>query len=187
MAQQLVREGKRVALLALMDVPYPLKSWQHHSLAERWYGPIRDPVRDAFRMLRWSLIRAAGRGRAVRRLPSYRRFVAHMNGRANRTYTPVRYPGALTLFVTADTKFPREDLRLMMQSYANESRVIAIPGIRSGLFFRPAVDELARQLQSCLVLLEGEKTLMMPANKWPEFDGKRVELPCAEDSSIQPD
>ena len=156
MAQRLVREGKPVALLALLDVRYPLKSWQDHSRTERWYGPLRDPVRDGFRRLRWSLFRALSRGRDDRWLPAYRRFVAHMNSRADRLYTPARYPGALTLFVTADTPFPRADLRLMMQAYANESRVITIPGLRSGLFFRPAVDELAQKLQQALEQAEAK-------------------------------
>jgi hypothetical protein len=154
LAQILVREGKKVALLAMMDVRYPLKTWQHHEWVERWYGPIRDPVRDAFRMFRWSIIRAVGWGRGDRWLQSYRRFVAHMNSRANRAYTPVLYPGELTLFVTADTKFPREDLRLMMRPYAKESRVVTVSGIRRGLFFRPTVDELAQKLQQALETAE---------------------------------
>ncbi|MGA3284751.1 MAG: hypothetical protein ABSD57_09875, partial [Verrucomicrobiota bacterium] len=108
------------------------------------------------RMLRWSIVRAAGRGRDARWLPAYRRFVANMNSRANRSYKPVFYPGAMTLFITADTKFSREDLRLLMRHHVQETHVIAISGNRSGLFGRPAVDELARQLQSALDRAEGK-------------------------------
>jgi acyl carrier protein len=157
MAQMLVREGKQVALLALMDVRYPLKPWQQHERVNRWFGPVRDPVRDAFRILRWAIIRAVGLGRGDRWLPAYRRFVAHMNSRADRTYTPALYPGEMTLFVTADTRFPCEDLRLRLRPYAKESRVITISGIRRGLFFRPTVDELAQKLQQAIERAEGRK------------------------------
>ena len=61
-----------------------------------------------------------------------------------------------TLFITAESKSPREDLRLVMRRYAQDSRVVSIPGHRSGLFVRPAVDELARQLQNALELAEGK-------------------------------
>lgn len=154
LAQMLVRQGRKVGLLALLDVRHPRPSWQHHEVVERLYGPLRDPVRDAFRILRWSIARAAGLGRKARWLPAYRRFVAHMNSRANRSYKPAFYPGALTLFITADTKFPREDLRLQMRRHARAAQVITVPGVRSGLFVKPAVDELGRQLRVCLELAE---------------------------------
>jgi amino acid adenylation domain-containing protein len=150
LAQMLVQQGRQVGLLALFDSLHPLQSWQHHEWREKIYGPARDTVRDAFRMLRWSIIRAAGLGRSDRWLPAYRRFVTHMNSRANRSYKPKPYPGTITFFTTADTQFPKEDRRLLMHRYAKEPRVIFIPGIRSGLFVKPAVDELARQLQTCL-------------------------------------
>jgi amino acid adenylation domain-containing protein len=156
MAQRLVRQGRKVGLLALFDVPCPLPIWQHHDLIERLYGPLRDPVRDGFRMLRWAIIRAAGLSRNPRVAIAYRRFVSHMNGRANRRYRPEFFPGTITLFNTVESKFPREDRRLLMRRYARETQVIALPGNRSGLFVPPAVDELARQLQSALALAEGK-------------------------------
>ncbi len=70
MAQMLVRQGRKVGLLALLDVNYPLPKWQHPDLIERLYGPIRDPVRDAFRMLRWFIVRAVGLGRSAALLPT---------------------------------------------------------------------------------------------------------------------
>lgn len=150
LAQMLVRRGKEVGLLALLDVPHPLPAWKHYDWVERFYGTLRDPLRDAFRILRWFVARAAGFGRNARWLPAYRRFVAHMNSRANRSYKPGFYPGTLTLFITANTKFPREDLRLLMRRHAQATQVITIPGLRSGLFLKPAVDELATQLQKCM-------------------------------------
>jgi amino acid adenylation domain-containing protein len=156
MAQMLVRQGRKVGLLALFDVPCPLPTWQHHDWIERLYGPLRDPVRDAFRMLRWTIIRAAGLGRNPRVAIAYRRFVSHMNSRANRRYRPEFFPGSITLFNTVESKFPREDRRLVMRRYAKDTQVILLPGKRSGLFARPVVDELARQLQSALALAEGK-------------------------------
>ncbi len=158
LAQMLIRQGRKVGLLALFDVPYPLPKWQHHDRTERLYGPIRDPVRDAFRMLRWFIVRSAGLGHSQHSLTAYRRFVGNMNSRANRSYKPAFFPGAMTLFITAETKYPREDLRLAMRRYAQDSRVIPIPGNRSGLFVQPAVDELARQLQGCLELAGGKES-----------------------------
>ncbi len=157
LAQMLVRQGRKVGLLALLDVTYPLPKWQHHDLIERLYGPIRDPVRDAFRMLRWFIIRAVGLGHSQRSLLAYRRFVANMNSRANRRYQPEFFPGTITLFLTTESKFPREDLRLRMRRYAKETQIISLPGNRSGLFARPAVDELARQLQGALEVAEGKR------------------------------
>ncbi len=156
MAQMLLREGKQVALLAMMDVRYPVKCSQHHKLTERLFGPLRNEVRDAFRILRWSVIRAPGLGRSDRWLQSYRRFVAHMNNRADRGYAPVFYPGDMDLFVTADTQFIGGDPRLMMRALARESRVNILPGIRRNMFMRPAVDELARKLQQAIELAEAK-------------------------------
>jgi amino acid adenylation domain-containing protein len=158
MALTLARQGRQVGLLALFDVPGPLPKWQHHDRVERLYGPVRDPVRDAFRILRWATVRAAGLGRTPRGVSAYRRFVAHMNSRANRRYHPDFFPGTLTLFLTADqSKYPRLDLRLAMRQYATETRIIPLPGNRTGLFARPVVDELARQLQMCLDPVEGKR------------------------------
>jgi amino acid adenylation domain-containing protein len=156
MAQMLVRQGRKVGLLALLDVPHPAPSWRHHEWTERFYGTIRDPVRDAVRILRWSVIRAFGLGRSGRSLTAYRHFVANMNALAHRCYQPKFYPGTVTFFTTVDTRYPREDLRLLMRRYAQESRVITLPGNRSRLFVRPVVDELAKQLQACLEQADGQ-------------------------------
>ena len=163
LAQMLVRRGRPVGLLALFDVPGPLPKWQHHDWVERSYGPFRDPVRDAFRILRWAIIRAAGLGHTPRGVSAYRRFVANMNSRANRRYRPEFYPGTLTLFKTADqSKYPRVDLRLVMRQYAKETQIIPLPGNRTGLFARPVVDALARQLQICLDRAEGKQPPSLP-------------------------
>jgi pimeloyl-ACP methyl ester carboxylesterase len=155
MAKRLVNQGREVALLAFFDVAYYMPRHKNHDRLERIYGPWRDWVRDGCRMLRWAILRTLGLGRSPRGLTSYRRFVAHMNSRAYRRYQPGSFPGEITMFNTVDTKFPREDLRLMMQQFAHITRVISLPGKRATLYSMPAVDELARQLQKALEMAEG--------------------------------
>jgi thioesterase domain-containing protein len=154
LAQLLVRQGRQVGLLALLDSYHPMRSWRHHEWREKIYGSVRDPVRDAFRILRWSAVRLNGHGCSARRLRAYRQFVMHMNSRANRSYKPKPYPGTMTFFITTDKRYPGEDRRLSLGRYAKESRIITIPGKRTGLFVKPAVNELALQLQNCLELVE---------------------------------
>jgi amino acid adenylation domain-containing protein len=161
MAHLLRQQGREVALLALMDVRHPMKSWQHPKWRERLLGTLRDPIRDGLRRLRWAIGRATGRTRGDRWLPDYRRFVAHMNSRADRAYTPKFYPGAATLFVTVDTKFPGADPRLPMRRHLQTSEVVTLPGLRSGLFVPPVVDQLARQLELALARAE-QKILREP-------------------------
>lgn len=156
MAQQLVRAGRPVALLALLDVPHPFPAWWHPDWREKWFGSLRDPVRDGARMLRWAVVRGLGRGRTQRGLTEYRHFVANMNSLANRRYRPRPYPGTLTLFTTAETRYDGGDRRLMMRRHARATRLITLPGVRRGLFARPVVDELAAKLQACLEEAEGK-------------------------------
>jgi hypothetical protein len=145
-----------VALLALLDVPHPFPAWWHPDWREKWFGSVRDPVRDAARMVRWAVVRGLGGGRTQRGLTEYRHFVANMNSLANRRYRPRPYPGTLTLFTTADTRYDGGDRRLMMRRHARATRIITLPGVRRGLFARPVVDELAAKLQVCLEEAEGK-------------------------------
>ena len=146
LAQLLVQQGRTVGLLALLDsLPPPPDGGPLHGRET-----ISDAVRDAFRRLRWSLLRACGLGRQPRWRLAYRRFVSHMNGRANRAYRPQPYPGTLTLFLTAETRSRLADPQVFRRRHARETRLIPLPGNRAGLFIQPTVDELARQLQACL-------------------------------------
>jgi len=151
MAQQLVQSGRSVGLVALFDSPTPPFSGQR----SRWSELTTDRVRDAFRILRWSILCLTGLQRTPRWLPAYRHFVSSMTARAWHVYRPVLYPGKLTLFLTA-AKYPKEDRRALMAKYAREAQTITIPGNRAGMFVPPAVDELARQLQVCLDRAEGK-------------------------------
>ena len=150
LAQMLVQQGKKVGLLGLLDSQFPQSKSRCQPWPKRIYLSLRNPVHEARRWLRWKIIRAAGLGRNSRLLPAYRRLVVHFNARANQSYRPAFYPGEITLFLTVGTRFTHEDPRLMVRQFAQSTHIVAIPGERPGLFMKPAVDELARQLQTCL-------------------------------------
>ena len=156
LAQMLKRLGKPVALLALVDTLYPHYSYQSRSRWRQIYAALRTPLHQGFRMARWKIIQLLGLSRTPLGLSGFRRLVGHLNGRAVRHYQPEFYAGELTLFITAATKFSHEDPRLMMRQLAQSSRVVSIPGSRSGLFMKPAVDELARHLNHALDVAEGK-------------------------------
>jgi acyl carrier protein/pimeloyl-ACP methyl ester carboxylesterase len=156
LAQRLVLMGRTVNLVALIDSPTPPYSGRR----SRWHEAMLDPLRDAFRMLRWGAVRASGWPVKVGQVPAYRRFVAGMTGRANRRYHPAYYPGTITLILTTDTKFAAGDRRRLMARYARETRMVTVPGNRTGLFVRPAVDELAREFQACLDFAESGRPLL---------------------------
>jgi amino acid adenylation domain-containing protein len=152
MARQLVLQGRPVALVVLLESDYPARKGRRLRRTER----MMSPVREAFRILRWSVVRSLGLGRSARWLPTYRSFIGHMHARARRAYRPGFYPGALTLFMAAERRYPGEDLRLRMARHARETRTVMIPGDRSGLLSPPALTEVARQLQLCLDAAEVE-------------------------------
>jgi thioesterase domain-containing protein/acyl carrier protein len=157
LAQLLVQQNRKVGLLALFDTLHPVQRWQQPGWKEKIYCPARDSLRDALRILRWSILRFSGLGRGARWRLGYRRFVADMNFLANRFYQPKPYRGTVTIFIAAEEGRSEEDQRLLMRRYGKDSSVIAIPTSHAGLFTRPAVDELARQLQTCLVSAENGK------------------------------
>jgi acyl carrier protein len=150
LAQMLRRQGREIGLLGFIETVLPQPKAGSDKWHRRVYTSLRTPIHEHWRMWRWKIIRAAGLGQNDRWLPDYRRFIANINGRAHRHYRPSFYPGEITLFITVDTKFPEPDPRLLARQLAQTTRVMTIPGVRRGLFMKPAVDELARQLQVCL-------------------------------------
>jgi hypothetical protein len=54
---------------------------------------------------------------------------------------------------------PGEDRRLLLRHFAKDSNVVKIPTSHFGLLAKPAVDELAQQLQTCLKSAEKIKAL----------------------------
>jgi amino acid adenylation domain-containing protein len=155
LAQMLLQRGKQVGLLALIDTHFPLSLAEREQGWRKIYIGVRTPLHEIWRALRWKIIRAFGGAKSSSWLPGYRAFVAHQNGHAARAYRPVFYPGELVLFYTTETQIPyREDPRLRMRPLAQTARVVELPGKRSGLFMKPGVDELARQLQAALETAE---------------------------------
>ena len=150
LAQLLAQQNRPVGLLALIDTLHPIQRRQLPGWKEKLYCPARDTIRDALRILRWSALRASGLGRGARWRLEYRRFVANMNFLASRFYQPKPYPGTFTILIGTDTRLSEGDRRLLMRRYAQNPAVIVIPTNPGGLCTRPAVDELARQLQTCL-------------------------------------
>jgi amino acid adenylation domain-containing protein len=154
-AQQLVKAGRPVGLLAMIDTPAPPFSGRR----PYWHEFMLDPVRDWFRILYWSAVRSVGLGRTAPWLPSYRHFVSGMNNRARRAYRPSTYSGNITLMLTEDARRFKTDRRRMMSRFVRETRTFMVPGDRIGLFAPPAVDEVARQLQACMESAVAESSL----------------------------
>ena len=150
LAQLLVQQNRPVGLLALLETSHPVQRWRQPGWKEKFYCPARDTVRDGFRILRWSILRACGLGRRARWLPGYRRFVADMNFLASRFYQPKPYPGTIKMFIASQKTISPEDRRLLLCRFAKDSAVVTFATDHLGLFVKPAVDELARQLQTCL-------------------------------------
>ena len=150
LAKLLIDQGRTVAMVALMDTALPIQRLRQPGFKEKFYCPVRDFTRDALRILRWGILRASGLGKTKRFLSGYRRFVANMNFLANRRYRPLPYPGTLTLILSTESRFNGEDRRLQMRQYARSTKIIAIPATHNGLYTRPAVIDLARELQNAM-------------------------------------
>jgi amino acid adenylation domain-containing protein len=153
MAQQLLRLGRPVGLVALINSRYPAPSGRRLRWTER---VMVAPLRNTFRILRWSMARVMGLTRSVHWLPAYRHFVACMNTRARHMYRPTFYPGTITLILSANAQNLDEDMYHMMAHCARETRIITIPGDRAALLVPPTVDELARQLEASLNAAQSE-------------------------------
>ena len=134
----------------MLDVLHPMQRAQRQGWREKFYCPLRDNLRDAFRIARWAVLRATGAGRTARGLAEYRRFVANMHFLASRYYQLKPYDGTITLLIAARDEYPEPDRQLLMRRYARDSVVLRIPADHTGFYTKPGVDELARQLQACL-------------------------------------
>lgn len=150
LAQMLVQQGKTVSFLGLLDTRFPLpKSWNKPFWKKAYYA-LSTPAHEGWHLLRWKTIRGLGLGQSHRFLSAWRRYIWRTNGRALRGYRPSIFPGRMTLFVTTDTSFDYEDPRLLLLPMARTAEMIKISGMRSGLFQKPMVDDLAQQLQKAM-------------------------------------
>lgn len=149
----LVKQGKEVRLLGLLDTTAPPFGGRRSP----WNEMLLDPLRDTLRIARWAVLRSLGYGRSGSSLPAYRHFIGSITSRARYYYRPGFYPGTITAFATAETPYPRGDRRKLMSRHAQSMRWITIPGRREDLFLKPAVDELAQQFEACLQEAEAGK------------------------------
>jgi thioesterase domain-containing protein/acyl carrier protein len=155
LAQMLVQQGKTVSFLGLMDATFPLPKTWRQPLWKKIHYNLGTPINDAWQALRWKAIRGLGLGQSHRFLSAYRRYVWRTNGHAFRRYRPKVFPGKMTLFISAQTRYDHgDDLRLLLLPMAQTAQVVKIAGTRTGLFQKPMVDELAQQLQKAMDLPE---------------------------------
>jgi thioesterase domain-containing protein/acyl carrier protein len=145
MACQLRQRGRTVGMVALIDTAHPAHGGRDAPIARR----LQQQVRDGFRILRWRWLRAVSRPGQRAGLAGYRRFVAHMHGRARRAYLPPWYPGRIHIVLAGDEPHaPASDPRTRMSHHAAQTEQVTLPGARADLFIAPGVDELAALLQS---------------------------------------
>lgn len=149
LARQLAAQGRAVAFVALFSFGPPAHG--------RFYSLLVEPVRatrDHLRILAWNLRRWWGRAEPARWLVAYRAFVNKLNCRLRNAYQPRFYPGAVTLFNTSDENFYGRDPKTFMYRCAHSTDLVMLPGPRAQLFQRPAVVELARELDRRLAAAE---------------------------------
>jgi thioesterase domain-containing protein len=158
MAQQLLKQGEKVAFLGLFMSYDPtgnfLRRIQSHLeqfRVMRTRAKLADLTKNSAEKVRsmlWRLIFKVFR----HRLPPLFRNVSEMNLQAVRDYAPKVYPGRMTAFLNG--RVPAEisldpDLSLFgMQAHEVQLRVF--PGDGGSMFQEPFVGEMAEQLRTCL-------------------------------------
>lgn len=165
MAQQLIARGQTIALLALIDRQGPhLKLNPHISLRERlalkltnWQALNRE---DQWQYLKKEVLaRVDYWGEKLFTKKRYRAWfrkspidaVSATHWQALKQYTPLFYPGRLSLF-TAQIKRTYEayDPLLGWEGTAAEVEVFQVPGTHVGMFREPYVKELAAKLKTAI-------------------------------------
>ncbi len=147
MAQQLVRQGKSVGLVAMLNF--------YLSRRRRLIDPAVfafTRFRDRLRVRAWSARRARAAAGKPHWLTDYRQFIAKMNCHARHDYRLEFYPGAITVFVTPERVMPPEQLA----QCARAARVVPVPGRWEALLAAPAVEIVARELAECLRVAENQ-------------------------------
>ena len=162
LACELVRRGRRVAMLALLDTPYPWSVWQ------RFHRPARVVRRV------WTALRRGGPRRAMQAVrPGRRR--PHDEAQAEpadtpsvdmlywdtiprayryafRRYRPGRYPGDVTMFLGEETPVgPLGDRRLVWRRLAaSNRRTVWIPGDHEACLVEPNVRITVARLKEAI-------------------------------------
>lgn len=178
MAQQLEAEGQPVGLLFLIDTHFPgtpsygpawtrsqrrvytmlgilefhLGTWARlgsRRFVRHWWVWARDGVKRRIarvaQRLRWPV---AFEGWDA---PESLKHVVAANLRAERTYTPRMYPGAVVLFRGSEPVVRHTDTRLTWDEVAGDGlEVHGVPGDHNSLREEPHVRVLAAKLTACL-------------------------------------
>jgi thioesterase domain-containing protein len=157
MAHQIMEQGERVGLLALIDTtgdverpPLPIGERVHlHSTNVRRLGPGYLVHRARVRLRRWVY------GWVIRMgwpLPRFMRNLKGISYIAARNYHPRSYPGKVTLFRAAER--PRGGTREFFLGWDRVAgggmEVYEIPGTHVSLMLEPGVRLLAQELRRCL-------------------------------------
>jgi amino acid adenylation domain-containing protein len=168
MAQQLVAQGQRVALLAMLNTNCPVYSTlariNCHLFHLRKSGPrryltssVRSVIRNLVKEARAvgvedisdRVLQEAVSNRVDTGDPLARTVLAIFE--AERTYRPTRYPGRISFFWARDAERGCEDNRLGWRKLAAGGfDVYEIPGNHASIREEPNVAKLAETLAACL-------------------------------------
>jgi amino acid adenylation domain-containing protein len=172
MAQQLLRRGEQVAIVAQISTPLRfngLEKQASESMQDRFRQLLRRPVRvmkDRLFVLQHSLRTCA----AMITYPLILRlgwciprklrimYVIRMLGRAERNYVPKPYPERLTLFYGRDPHHTLPNMGWTGLASQIDNHIVGETAVssRRGIMVEPLVRELAAQLTICLDKAAGE-------------------------------
>jgi acyl-CoA synthetase (AMP-forming)/AMP-acid ligase II/thioesterase domain-containing protein len=159
MGRQLLAQGQRVALLALLDTAGPalMRTRQAAQESARMQGmsalgkalwAARPPVGRWSRRLAWRL--CAGLGRPVP-YPLRERHAREVCAAAVKGYFPEAYRGRLTLFRATEGYMSQfGDPLLGWEGLASDIDIQEVPGDHITMFREPHVQRLAERLRACL-------------------------------------
>jgi thioesterase domain-containing protein len=168
MAQQLHKQGQRVALLALLDgrIPtsdetFPEEDAEAILLVERYFGISFGSMQSLAELPKdeqWAFMleqaKSAGLVPAELDVSQARRFVDLLRSdlRATQNYGLHHYPGRITFFKASETTAGTSpDLTLGWNEWASGGvEVHVVPGNHANLMYEPHVQVLAEKLTACL-------------------------------------
>lgn len=165
MAQQLLREGERVAFLGVLDIGLPLRDLgsrlNYVFCRSKYYwglGMRGLVVRLGGRMRRFYARQFDGAQRRpipqaweeAQARPDYPEIAKRVGFRG---YVPKKYPGRVTLFQVQDTEphLCRNVLNSWVKIAAGGVQTYDIPGVHNTMLLEPYVRDVAEKLQESLV------------------------------------
>jgi amino acid adenylation domain-containing protein len=168
MAQQLLAQGQRVALLALLDgrIPTPDDTFPHDdteaiALVERHFGVSFGPMESLSELPEAEqLVFVLEQAKSAALVPmeldvsQALRFVELLRSdlRATRNYGLHLYPGRITFFKANDTLTGTSaDPTMGWSEWATGGvEVHVVPGNHANMMYEPHVETLAKELRACL-------------------------------------